>query len=129
MEAKPQFEPDGEGITAEISPTAPAVDTSERTPVPLRIPPTDPSWLTSFPHLVKPLLDEDESFPGFTLRCDAIHGWPSGITFSSVVTGYGDFNHLAPNYMVPVYNRIEDLADALKISSEDIRATTFLEGV
>ena len=129
MEAKPQFEPEGEGITVEISPTAPAIDTSEQTTAPLRIRPTDPSWLTSFPHLVKPLLDEDEAFPGFTLRCDAVHGWPSGITFSFAVTGYGDFSYLAPNYMVPVYNRIEELADALKISSEDIRATTFLDAM
>ena len=127
MEAKPQFEPEGEGITAEISPKAPAIDTSERTAAPLRIRPTDTSWLTSFPHLVKPLLDEDESFPGFTLRCDAIHGWPSGLTFSSAVTGYGDGTDRAPGYVMPVYNRIEDLAEALKISSEDIRATTFLD--
>jgi hypothetical protein len=43
MEAKPQFEPEGEGITAETSPTAPTIDTSERTIAPLRILPTDPS--------------------------------------------------------------------------------------
>jgi hypothetical protein len=74
MEAKPQFEPEGEGITAEISPTAPAIETSGLTTAPLPIHPTDPSWLTSFPKLVKPLLDEDESFAGFTQRCDAIKG-------------------------------------------------------
>jgi len=38
----------------------------------------DPRWLTTLPHLVRPLADE--WLVGLLLRCDLVNGWPAGTT-------------------------------------------------
>jgi TniQ len=86
---------------------------------------SEPTWRTTFPHLVTPL--PDEWIAGVLLRCDEKNLWSSGTTLKHVLhTGSkrSAMNDLST--IVPTVIDLEKLAQALSMPASRIVATTYL---
>jgi hypothetical protein len=86
-------------------------------------------WQRTFPHLVQPRLDEDESLPGFLLRCDDVNGWPCGFTFGFTSFGQVPIELSMTALVAPTVVDCQVLADALALDAHDIEATTYLSEI
>ena len=86
---------------------------------------TDPSWQSTFPHLVEPL--DDEWLAGLLLRCDEVNGWESGTTLAHLRSMSGSRQPvLIPHLIIPTELRLEYLAEWLALPVSSLRGTTYL---
>ena len=86
---------------------------------------SDPTWCTTFPHLVVPL--SNEWIAGVLLRCDERNFWGSGTTLGYVLrpgSKQSAMNELST--IVPTVIDLEMLAQVLSVPLSRIVATTYL---
>ena len=82
-------------------------------------------WQTTFPHIVQPRVDEDESLPGLLLRCDEVNDWPCGTAVGFTSVGHLPHDITSMALLVPYFLVFDALATALAISSDEVEATTY----
>ena len=84
----------------------------------------DPTWPTTFPHLVEP--GHDEWLPGLLLRCDEVNGWESGTTLAELLRSSGRyFLKGKPSWTVVPSSVLKLLSQVLAVPMSTLVATTY----